>query len=53
MMKVIGPKKGTISPFLGLIERPSDRCAALSVAGTDCLTYPLFLNPAAIPLIDM
>ena len=53
MMAVIGPKKGTISPVLGPIERSSDRCAVILAAGANRMNHPLFLNPAAIPLIDM
>ncbi len=53
MMAVIGPKKGTISPSLGPIERSGGHSAVPSAAGTNVLNYPLFLNPAAMPLIDM
>ncbi len=53
MMAVIGLKKGTISPVFGPIELSGGRSAVLSAAGTNCLDQPLFLNPAAIPLIDM
>ena len=53
MMAVVGPKKGAISPVLGLIERSSDHCAVIPAAGTNVLNYPLFRSPAAIPLIDM
>lgn len=53
MMAVIGPQKGMTSPILGLVERSGDRSAVLSAAGANRLNHPLFLNPAAMPLIDM